>query len=314
MATEQQSANGGGVATSTDTLTITDNRTGHSYEIPIKDGTIRARCSLREIKVDDDDFGLMTYDPAFMNTASCRSAITYIDGDKGILRYRGYPIEQLAEKSTYLEVAYLLLDGELPTQAQLDDVDQRDHDPHVRPRERDHAGCEGFRYDAHPMGKARLAASARSRPSIPAAKQDQRRRGPPRADHPADREDADARGVVLPPHARAARTSIRTTTCSYLGNFLSMMFTHDRAAATSRDPRDRAGARRAVHPARRSRAELLDQRARVRSARRRSIRTRRSPPQPRRSTARCTAAPTRPCCACSRRSVAGRTSPPSSRA
>src|ERR671928_1279045 len=120
MGTEEQSENGGGVATASDSLTITDNRTGRTYEVPIEDGTIRA-LSLRDIKVEDDDFGLMTYDPAFMNTASCRSAITYIDGDKGILEYRGYPIEQLAEKSTYLEVAYLLLYGELPDQRQLDE-------------------------------------------------------------------------------------------------------------------------------------------------------------------------------------------------
>ena len=99
MGTEEQTtASGdGGVATASETLTITDNRTGRTYEVPIEDGTIRAP-ALREIKVDDDDFGLMTYDPAFMNTASCRSAITYIDGDKGILEYRGYPIEQLAEQ------------------------------------------------------------------------------------------------------------------------------------------------------------------------------------------------------------------------
>src|SRR5689334_18550374 len=97
-----------------DTLTITDNRTGKKYELPIQDGTIRAM-DLRKIKNGADDFGLMTYDPAFMNTASCRSAITFIDGDKGILLYRGYPIEQLAEQSTFLETAYLILFGELPT-------------------------------------------------------------------------------------------------------------------------------------------------------------------------------------------------------
>src|SRR5687768_13491602 len=101
-----------------DTLTITDNRTGKSYEVPIKDGTIKA-LDLRQIKVTPDEFGMMTYDPAFMNTASCRSSITFIDGDKGILEYRGYPIEQLAEKSTYLEVAYLLIHGELPTADEL---------------------------------------------------------------------------------------------------------------------------------------------------------------------------------------------------
>src|SRR4026207_1774451 len=99
---------------SSNTLTITDNRTGEQYELPIENGVIRAM-DLRKIKISDEDFGLMSYDPAFMNTASCKSSITYIDGDKGILRYRGYPIEQLAEGSTYLEVAYLLVHGELPT-------------------------------------------------------------------------------------------------------------------------------------------------------------------------------------------------------
>src|SRR5687767_12936198 len=106
------------MSASKDTLTITDNRTGKQYEVPITDGTIRAM-DLRQIKAVEDDFGLMTYDPAFMNTASCKSTITYIDGDKGELEYRGYPIEQLAEQSTYLEVAYLLLYGELPTAEQL---------------------------------------------------------------------------------------------------------------------------------------------------------------------------------------------------
>src|ERR1700752_3224619 len=120
MTTETQSAGDGAVATARDTLSVTDNRTGQTYEIPIQDGTIRAT-ELRKIKVDAEDFGIMTYDPAYMNTASCRSAVTFIDGDKGILEYRGYPIEQLAEKSTYLEVAYLLVHGELPNQAQLDE-------------------------------------------------------------------------------------------------------------------------------------------------------------------------------------------------
>src|SRR3954451_7753464 len=101
-----------------ETLTVTDNRTGASYEIPITDGTIRA-LDLRQIKTDADDFGLMTYDPAFTNTASTKSAITYIDGDKGILRYRGYPIEQLAEHSSHLETSYLLVFGQLPTAEQL---------------------------------------------------------------------------------------------------------------------------------------------------------------------------------------------------
>src|SRR5918996_1287530 len=101
-----------------DTLTITDNRTGRTYQVPIQDGTIKAT-DLRQIKVTADEFGLMTYDPAFMNTAACRSRITFIDGDRGVLMYRGYPIEQLAEQSTYLETAYLVIFGELPTAAQL---------------------------------------------------------------------------------------------------------------------------------------------------------------------------------------------------
>src|ERR1700761_3187410 len=120
MGTEERSADGGGVAPAAETLTITDNRTGKSYEVPVEDGTIRAT-ALRDIKVDDDDFGVMSYDPAFMNTASCRSAITYLDGEAGVLEYRGYPIEQLAEKSTYLEVAYLLVHGELPNKQQLEE-------------------------------------------------------------------------------------------------------------------------------------------------------------------------------------------------
>src|ERR1041384_6400895 len=102
-----------------DTLTITDNRTGKQYELPIENGAIRAM-DLRQIKRGADDFGLMTYDPAFQNTASCKSRVTYIDGDKGILRYRGYPIEELAEKSTYLETAYLIVKGELPDTERLD--------------------------------------------------------------------------------------------------------------------------------------------------------------------------------------------------
>src|SRR3954470_10810273 len=150
MGTEEQTSGGNGVATASQTLTITDNRTGRTYEVPIEDGTIRAP-ALRDIKVDDDDFGLMTYDPAYMNTASCRSAITYIDGDKGVLEYRGYPIEQLAEQSTYLEVAYLLVHGELPTQAELD---QWTHDItiHTFVHENVKEFMGGFRHDAHPMG------------------------------------------------------------------------------------------------------------------------------------------------------------------
>jgi citrate synthase len=150
VSTEEQGQNGGGVATATDSLTITDNRTGRSYEVPIEDGTIRAP-ALRDIKVSEDDFGLMTYDPAFMNTASCRSSITYLDGDKGVLEYRGYPIEQLAEKSTYLEVAYLLVHGELPNPKQLEEWTHQ-ITIHTFVHENVKQFMAGYRYDAHPMG------------------------------------------------------------------------------------------------------------------------------------------------------------------
>src|SRR5688500_12293676 len=103
-----------------ETVTLTDNRTGKTYELPIENGCIRSM-DLRQVKTSPEDFGLMAYDPAFLNTANCKSAITFIDGDKGILEYRGYPIEQLAEKSTYLEVAYLVMNGELPTRSQLEE-------------------------------------------------------------------------------------------------------------------------------------------------------------------------------------------------
>ena len=132
------------------TLTVTDNRTGRSYEVPIAEDTIRA-VDLRQIKVADDDFGLLTYDPASMNTAACRSAITYIDGDRGILRYRGYPIEELADKATFLEVAYLLGEGELPTRDQLEQWTEA-----IKSHTYVHTNItkflEGFRFDAHPMG------------------------------------------------------------------------------------------------------------------------------------------------------------------
>ncbi len=131
------------------TLTITDNRTGQIYTVPIENGTIRAM-NLRQIKTDKEDFGLMTYDPAFMNTASCRSTITYIDGDRGILRYRGYPIEVLAERCTFLEVAYLLLFGELPTSSELKSW-VHDITHHTMLHEATKKFMEGFRYDSHPM-------------------------------------------------------------------------------------------------------------------------------------------------------------------
>jgi citrate synthase len=141
-------------------LTITDNRTGKTYEVPIEHGAIHGP-DLRKIKVSDDDFGLMSYDPAFMNTASCKSTITFIDGDKGILHYRGYPIEQLAEQSTYLEVAYLLLHGELPTADQLSDwAWEITH--HTWIHENMKKFMDGFHHDAHPMGMLVSAVAALS--------------------------------------------------------------------------------------------------------------------------------------------------------
>ncbi|MGZ7039196.1 MAG: citrate/2-methylcitrate synthase, partial [Thermoanaerobaculia bacterium] len=134
-----------------DTLSITDNRTGKQYELPITDETIKA-LDLRQMKTDAGDFGMMTYDPAFMNTAACRSSITFIDGDKGILEYRGYPIEQLAESSTYLEVAYLLLNGELPNEKQLEDW-EHEVTFHTILNENLKSLLDAFRYDAHPMGR-----------------------------------------------------------------------------------------------------------------------------------------------------------------
>jgi citrate synthase len=150
MSTETQPAAAGVAREGRDTLSVTDNRTGQTYEIEITDGTVRAM-DFRQIKVDDDDFGLMTYDPAFTNTASTRSAITYIDGDAGVLEYRGYPIEQLAEQSTYIEVAYLLVHGELPTQQQLDEW-THEITIHTFVHENVKGFMQGFRHDAHPMG------------------------------------------------------------------------------------------------------------------------------------------------------------------
>jgi citrate synthase len=143
-------APGNGTAPAEGTLTVTDNRTGQTYELPIQEGTVRGM-DLRQIKTDERDFGLMVYDPAYMNTASCRSSITYIDGDAGILQHRGYPIEQLCEQSTYLEVAYLLINGRLPNKAELEAwVEEITIHTFVHENVKDF--MQGFRYDANPMG------------------------------------------------------------------------------------------------------------------------------------------------------------------
>ena len=148
--TKAQAASDGQVNGGQESLSVTDNRTGKTYEVPIEDGTVRAM-AFRDMKVSDEDFGLMTYDPAYTNTASCRSAITFLDGEAGVLEYRGYPIDQLAEKSTYLEVAYLLVNGELPNQQQLDEW-QHEVTIHTFVHENVKTFMQGFRHDAHPMG------------------------------------------------------------------------------------------------------------------------------------------------------------------
>src|SRR6195256_5696281 len=145
----EEDASGNG-APARQTLTVTDNRTGSTYELAVSDGTVRA-LDLREIKTGEGDFGLMSYDPAYMNTASCRSEITCIDGEAGILQHRGYPIEQLCEHSSYLEVAYLLINGELPTRSELEDW-VHEITIHTFVHENIKDFMQGFRYDANPMG------------------------------------------------------------------------------------------------------------------------------------------------------------------
>jgi citrate synthase len=203
-----------------DTLTVVDNRTGKSYELPIQDGTVRA-ADFRQIKSDEDDFGLMLYDPAFMNTAACRSAITFIDGDQGILRYRGYPIEQLAEKSTFLETAYLLLNGELPSAAELDAwVYQVTH--HTIIHENIKKFIDGFHHDAHPMGMFVSAVAALST-FYPEAK---------RIFEENSRNAQIVRLIAKTPtlaafahrHSVGMPYAYPDNDLSYTGNFLNMMF------------------------------------------------------------------------------------------
>ncbi|MBL0177740.1 MAG: citrate synthase [Gemmatimonadetes bacterium] len=203
-----------------DTLTITDNRTGKQYEVPVTDETIHAT-ALRQIKVNADDFGLMTYDPAFMNTAACRSAITFIDGDKGILRYRGYPIEQIAGQASFLEVAYLLSAGELPTHEQLAGWE---HD--IRFHTYVHTNIikflEGFRYDAHPMGMLLGAVGALST-FYPDAKD---------IHDPRNRYIQKVRLMAKLPtiasfcfrHARGLPYEFPRNDLDYIGNFVNMTF------------------------------------------------------------------------------------------
>jgi citrate synthase len=218
--TKQQQGDGSVAVAGKDTLTISDNRTGETYELEVTDGTIKGM-DLRQIKVSEDDFGLMSYDPAFTNTASCRSAITYIDGDAGVLEHRGYPIEQLCEQSSYLEVAYLLVFGELPTQAQLErwvfDVTH-----HTFVHEDIKNLFETFRYDAHPMGMLLSGVGALST-FYPEAKH---------IDDPEERYMAAIRLIAKVPtlaafayrHNMGLPYVYPDNDLSYAGNFLAMMF------------------------------------------------------------------------------------------
>jgi len=205
---------------SKDSLTITDNRTGKTYEVPIQDGAIRA-IDLRKIKVAEDDFGLMTYDPAFTNTAACKSRITFIDGDKGILNYRGYPIEVLAEKSNYLETAYLILHGELPSKAQFQEwVHNITHHTIVHENIKELVGA--FRYDAHPMGMLMSTVAALST-FYPEAKH---------IHDPQCRRDQMFRLMAKMPtlaafayrHSVGMPFAYPDNDLTYCGNFLQMMF------------------------------------------------------------------------------------------
>ncbi|MGH7645363.1 MAG: citrate/2-methylcitrate synthase, partial [Gemmatimonadales bacterium] len=203
-----------------DTLSVTDNRTGRSYEIPIQDGVVRA-ADLRQIRAGPDDFGLMSYDPAFMNTAACRSAITYIDGDRGILRYGGYPIEQLAERSSFLETAYLLLHGELPSRQALETW-MYNITHHTILHENVKKFMDGFRYDAHPMGVFVSTLAALST-FYPEAK---------RIEDEASRRNQIFRLIAKTPtiagfayrHCVGMPYAYPDNDLSYAGNFLNMMF------------------------------------------------------------------------------------------
>ena len=274
-----------------DTLTITDNRTGKQYEIPIENGAIRAM-DLRKIRQSDHDFGLMTYDPAFQNTASCRSRITFIDGDKGILEYRGYPIDQLAANCTFLDTAYLLLFGELPTPEQSVEWTQA-ITTHRRLPINVKAILEGFYRDAHAMGVFLSTVGALST-DYPDAKHVLDPEVAREADSPADCKGAKHRRARLParpgPALRRARGRARlhgatSSTCSS-------------RRATNRTGRSRCSSGRSKSC---SSCTPITSRtaARMRcaaSAARRPIHSRRWRARPRRSTARSMAARTKPCC------------------
>ncbi|MGH7408527.1 MAG: citrate synthase [Candidatus Methylomirabilales bacterium] len=205
---------------SAETLSVIDNRTGKRYELPIKHGTIRAM-DLRQIRVAEDDFGLMSYDPAFMNTASCQSRVTFIDGDKGILRYRGYPIEQLAERSSYLEVAYLLLHGELPRKAEYETW-AYDITHHTMIHENVKKLMDGFHYDAHPMGMLVSTVGALST-FYPDAKQIHNAASRKKQIHRLIAKIPTLAGFAYR-HSLGMPYAYPDNDLSYTGNFLNMLF------------------------------------------------------------------------------------------
>jgi citrate synthase len=220
MASQAAEREGAGIREAGDVLEVLDRRTGRRYELPVRDGAISAM-DLRQIKVADDDFGLMSYDPGFVNTASCRSQVTFLDGERGVLRYRGYPIEQLAERASYLEVAYLILHGELPTGAELQEW-QRSITLHTMVHENTKELMQGFRYDAHPMGMllATVGALSTFYPDAKAVKD------------PASRRLQIRRLIAKIPtvaaiayrHSAGLPYVYPDNSFSYTGNFLQMMF------------------------------------------------------------------------------------------
>src|SRR3954465_7705153 len=239
MTTKQEverPATDGVVEPGSESLTVIDNRAGKKYELPIIDGTVKAM-DLRQIKVAEDEFGMLAYDPAFTNPAPCRSAITFIDGDKGILEHRGYSIEQLCEKSSFLEVAYLLIFGELPTTAQLERwVFDITHHTYVH-EDLKHL-FQGFRYDAHPMGMLLAGVGALST-FYPDAKQ---------TEDPEERNRAAGRLIAKIPmlavfsyrHNMGFPYAYPDNDLNYSENFLSMMFKKTEAKHVPKEALSRA--------------------------------------------------------------------------
>ena len=310
--TESTDAGGqvqGNGASPPQTLTVTDNRTGRTYELPIADGTVRAM-DLRQIKTGEEDFGLMAYDPAYTNTASCRSAITYIDGDAGILQHRGYPIEQLCEHSTYLEVAYLLIKGALPTRAQLEEwVHEITIHTFVHENVKDF--MQGFRYDANPMGM--LVASVGALSTFY-----------PDANQIRDEGIRDVQIIrLLAKMPTLAAFAFRhnmgqpyvypDNDLDYAGNFLGMMYKMTELKYEP-DPAPGSGRSTCCSSCTPTTSRTPPPARCARWAPPRSTPTPRSPRGWPRSTARCTAAPTRRPCGCSSGSAVWRTSPTSWRA